>query len=983
MGTAQPDTLMQHIKGLAAGRAGRYRTDHQLLDEFAARGDQSAFAGLVGRHGPMVLRVCRRVLRQEQDAEDAFQATFLVLARHPGSIRKRQALASWLHGVAYRTAMKAKRGSARRRNHEARLRDRAPSAAPSPTWDDVQAVLDEEMQRLPDSFRSAFVLCVLDGKTVPAAAAELGVKEGTLSWRLARARQQLRRRLARRGIELSAVLAALSLAQGAAKAAVPTALAGATVRFGLSVAAGEPAAAIPSQVAALAGGVTRAMSLTKATIATAVALAVGLLIVGAAAPALQAPTATEGARVQAAGESPPAAALQAPATSAPADNDAAVACGVVLRPDDKPATQAQLWLAAPKPDGGADLTLLATADERGRFRCTLPAVKRGTVDERQLVARAAGFAADWADVGAVRPNQELKLKLAKAGVGVRGRVLTLEGKPVGGAKVSVQSVATMPEGDLSPVLKQWALDADGALRGASKRLRFPAAAGLPRQLTTDAAGRFEVNGVGDDRLLALKVDHDSIEHTSVRVVTRAGFDAKSVAGPDKPLIPGGGPPLYGPRCDHVARPALTVVGAVRDSHSGKPIENVRVTGSVVNGWPENTTSTTSDAEGRYRLVGLPKSAQCRLTFTHADANTTYFGKAILLRDTSVLDPVTADAELARGVVVTGRVTDKETGRPVPGRVRYAPLQGNKTHKRLAGLDVHADGELRPDRGLTYPLDPEGRFRFVAPPGLGVILAQAETRAVGARPFTQAWLSPADLKRPFAVTIPNFPHVLSRADGLLESLQGKNAYRIIDPADGTESLTVDFALDPGRTVMGRVADGAGKAIAGAFTSGLTATTGGPVTLTGDSFVARALDPEHPRLVGFIHREGKLAGTLLLRGDEKEPPVVRLRQWGSVVGKVVDTDGAAVAEAGISPVFRDMTLSALYFAKLRPETDPVRTDGHGRFRLDVPFADQPFVLVPTSKKGRPLDTGGRYENWTVSPGKEKELPAIAVQGVLKEP
>ena len=99
MATAQPDSLMRYIKELAAGHAG-HRTDRQLLDDFAACGDEQAFAGLVDRYGPMVLRVCRRVLQHEQDAEDAFQATFLVLARHSGSIRRPEALASWLHGVA-------------------------------------------------------------------------------------------------------------------------------------------------------------------------------------------------------------------------------------------------------------------------------------------------------------------------------------------------------------------------------------------------------------------------------------------------------------------------------------------------------------------------------------------------------------------------------------------------------------------------------------------------------------------------------------------------------------------------------------------------------------------------------------------------------------------------------------------------------------------------------------------------------------------
>src|SRR5205807_4278319 len=132
MATAQLGTLLWHIRTLAAGRCAPQETDRKLLDDFSARGDQTAFTALLSRHGPMVLRVCRRVLNHEQDAEDAFQATFLVLARNTGSIRKRAALASWLYGVAYRTAMKAKRSVARRRKHEARLRPTAPAPVTSP-----------------------------------------------------------------------------------------------------------------------------------------------------------------------------------------------------------------------------------------------------------------------------------------------------------------------------------------------------------------------------------------------------------------------------------------------------------------------------------------------------------------------------------------------------------------------------------------------------------------------------------------------------------------------------------------------------------------------------------------------------------------------------------------------------------------------------------------------------------------------------------
>src|SRR5438105_11542831 len=136
MATPQLALVLRHIHRLAAGRCSPQRTDRQLVEDFAICRDEAAFSALVARHGPMVLRVCRRVLNHEQDAEDAFQATFLVLARNIGAIRKRDSLAQWLHGVAYRTAMNAKRTAARRRKHEARAG--TAEAVPDPSWNDVQ-----------------------------------------------------------------------------------------------------------------------------------------------------------------------------------------------------------------------------------------------------------------------------------------------------------------------------------------------------------------------------------------------------------------------------------------------------------------------------------------------------------------------------------------------------------------------------------------------------------------------------------------------------------------------------------------------------------------------------------------------------------------------------------------------------------------------------------------------------------------------------
>jgi RNA polymerase sigma factor (sigma-70 family) len=279
-------TVLRHVRSAAGAGPARERTDSELLDAFRARRDEEAFAALVGRHGPMVLGVCARVLRQAEDAEDAFQAAFLILARQAGSVRKAEALASWLHGTAYRAAMNAKRAATRRRAHEARAKTmptRDPAADVS--WREVQSILDEEVQRLPQKYRVAFVLCCLEGKGRAEAARALGVREGTVSSRLAEAKQRLRGRLARRGISLSALLGAAALAPGAGRASVPDLLARATVRAALGSAALSP------RVAAIIEGVTKAMLATRLKLATALlltaALAAGAGLAAYRAPAVE------------------------------------------------------------------------------------------------------------------------------------------------------------------------------------------------------------------------------------------------------------------------------------------------------------------------------------------------------------------------------------------------------------------------------------------------------------------------------------------------------------------------------------------------------------------------------------------------------------------------------------------------------------------------------------------------------------------------
>jgi RNA polymerase sigma factor (sigma-70 family) len=281
------NSVLRHLRRAALLDDGGGLTDGQLLEGFLARHDEAAFAALVRRHGPMILGVCRRLLRQEQDAEDAFQATFLVLARKAASIRPREVVGNWLYGVACRTAMKARTMNARRRQREGRAGIKATAEAPSgETWDDLLPLLDQELSRLPDKYRVPVVLCDLQGRTRREVAAQLKVPEGTLSGRLTTARRMLARRLARYGLAVSGGALAAALSEKAASACVTMALATSTARAAALVAAGQglTAGAVPARVVALAEGVVKTMLLTKlrAFVAVAVVVTVSAGVVGLA-----------------------------------------------------------------------------------------------------------------------------------------------------------------------------------------------------------------------------------------------------------------------------------------------------------------------------------------------------------------------------------------------------------------------------------------------------------------------------------------------------------------------------------------------------------------------------------------------------------------------------------------------------------------------------------------------------------------------------
>ncbi len=246
MASGYPGDAVRQINRLFRDGTAAALTDGQLLERFATRrpeAAEAAFEALVSRHGPMVLRVARGVLRDPHDVEDAFQATFLVLVRKAHAIGERELLGPWLYGVAHRVALKARGVAAKRNKREGGAFDDPPADVTEGPWLDLRPILHEELNRLPEKYRKPVVLCHLQGLTHAEAAQELAWPVGTVSVRLARARKLLKERLTRRGLTVTATLWAAGLTLEGASGAVPESLIRSTAKAALQASAGKILAA--------------------------------------------------------------------------------------------------------------------------------------------------------------------------------------------------------------------------------------------------------------------------------------------------------------------------------------------------------------------------------------------------------------------------------------------------------------------------------------------------------------------------------------------------------------------------------------------------------------------------------------------------------------------------------------------------------------------------------------------------------------------
>jgi RNA polymerase sigma factor (sigma-70 family) len=960
-----PDTqlspVLRHIHKLVGAGPGAGPTDADLLERFVRDRDEAAFAGLVERHGRMVLGVCRNILRQQQDAEDAFQATFLVLARKAGSIRWKESVANWLYGVAYRVSARARSSAGRRWARERRAGKMA-EAKPDLEWAfrELESVLTEEVGRLPQKYRAAFVACCLEGMSKAEAARHLGWKEGTVSGRLAEARKRLQTRLSRRGLTLAGALC-VGAVSTATRAAVPAPLAKMTVKAALAGAAGKYAATVSAHVAGLAEEVSKAMSVSKPKLLTLIVLTTGLVAAAGTRlyrPAGAAPPAPPAAQAAPAGAKAPAGPAVKPAAKPPAQDpkEEVTVQGQVVNQEGKPVAGARVLLPRVGENGkGADPVRTASGED-GRFRFT---TRRGDLQGYgSLAAAADGYGLAWVATSAVGTG-DVTLKLVPD-LPIQGRIRDLEGRPLAGISVVPYGVKTTPADDLTPVLANWNPDSNSVSRQMTKEL-FQSDRGwfLP-STKTDAEGRFTLRGVGRDRVAVLVVSGPGVERKVLYVFCRPGVDARDLSRPERRQMPGmprfNLPALHGPTFDHVLGPSKPVEGTVRDKATGKGIAKVHINGSAEGSWWEEYVMTETDADGHYRLAGLPVAQAYRLT-TYTPDEVGYLPGGKKLGGSEGLKPLTLDFDLVRGIRVTGRVIDKATGEPVSAALWYTPLADNKFFKDLPGNEWYR----MVSQG--HRTEKDGSYTLLALPGTGLIKVRAE---VEPNPYVEAAVDPADAKKAYSTKGDGLGPSFLSAAGHIEPLFGHNAYRIIEPDAAAGACPCNFELDRGRTVTGEVLDPDGKPLAGASAGGLTPVWGKNVVLKDANFTARAVSSASPRTLAFLHKGRKLAGSVEVGPGEKGPVKVRLRPWGAVEGRVLDEEGNPVAGAEVQLYYPQTTVNWLSGEVVGAG----KTDAAGKFRVEGVIPGLEFG-VGFKKDRNFLDAGEGYRSLKAEPGKTNGL------------
>ena len=761
-------SVARQIGSLFEGSSVAGLSDRQLLDRFTSeRGNagEAAFAALVARHGSLVFAVCVDVLADRHDAEDAFQAVFLILAQKARSIREPELLANWLYGVALRTARHAnhRRRHRRRTEKASSIINATTSASTSSAEQSLLAheravVLYEEIERLPCAFRLPVVLCYLEGLTVHEAARRLRWSHGTLRSRMARAREKLRRALTRRGVVLPAAAFSAFFSLRSASASMSPHLCETTARTAIQFAAGHSSATFAE---AVAHEVLRSTLLHKLKLATLALLLVGAVASSARYFSGEKPMSNKPA-IRPGVQDVPSAARPSSVSPKPALGRMFVV-GRVVDPLSNPVPGATVITSARAKfdgNGGAaarGLTMIGQveADRSGSFRLDASRTSSARNDEVMAIALAPGFGVGWTriDPDADEPSADVALQPEQF---IRGRLLDVTGRPVRDVVVSVAAI-------LRPLVLH--PEQPDRLRRRTEGPRFSWELvnnnpGWPKPATTDSDGRFTIRGVGRGCEIQLGIIDQRFARQMIEVPVDDAAGDRVVKA--------------------TLQPAQIISGRVIDADTGAAVSHTVVhissTGTGQRGY--RSTSFKTDGDGRFRAN--PHAGELFVVSASPPPGHPYLpvSKRIDWPKGAITHPV--DLALPRGVLIRGTVVEEESGRPVSGASVFF-----NSHSRAADSN---------DRGSQSETAGDGSFAIAVRPGPGCL----------------------------AVLAPNEDYVL-REIGNREFFSGQpggsrlysHSFLALDPQSGGPGLEVRIALCRGAVVNGRVVGPDDKPVAEAW------------------------------------------------------------------------------------------------------------------------------------------------------------------------
>jgi RNA polymerase sigma factor (sigma-70 family) len=876
-------SLARQLGALFEGGSAVGLTDRELFERITARGgpaDEAAFAAIVARHGPMVLGVCRQLLGDHHHAEDAFQASFLVLARRARSIRDPDALGPWLYGVALRTARKARTRLARRRRTEEQGAVSRPEADPAPPA--ARALLDREraealhieIDRLPGAFRLPVVLYYFEGLTLDEAAHRMRWPVGTLRSRLARARDKLRRGLTRRGVALSTTALGAALAPRSASASVSSLLCETTTRAAIHFEARHAVdGALSAPATALAQEVLRTMLLHRLKSAARSLLLIASLAAGSAYLALLPATARDDV-----GRGPhdPAHAPdrrspgQAAARTEPRPSEGRMTiAGRVLDRDGKPLPNARVAVLADRKrrvgdlDGQPPNILMATTavDAGGRFTLEFPAIPARDLYDLRLIAVAPGRGLGVVELKTDAANQETSIALPPEQP-IEGRLIDIQGQSAAGVVVRVARLR---------------------VRGGRGQIQAYDAKGSPNlwpaPATTDADGRFRVLGLGPNAPATFEVEDPRFARQAF------SFEVTAI-----PAVSGRQGEKIRPSTTVTLRPAQALDFHVIHADDGHPAAGARIEIQSMQ-TPDRRRGITGptdarvDDQGRARIVPWPGDRF--LIGIHPPEGEPYLPAQLDANWPKGAVRHFVEVKLQRGVVVRGRLVEDPAGTPVAGGwVGYLQTRrGNPRPLRLPAIQAVSG--------------PDGTFTLAVPYGPGHLLVQGPSA-------DYLHLATSNVEMGVGLR-PSF-HIYP------------DAHAALDIKDGEPPRPLELHLRRGVTVAGHVVTPDGKPVLEAFAFGrsyvpssdhpypMTVGNGTPpqVEVKDGCFEIPGCDPEKPVTFYFLDVKDHLGGTAEISGRlaAQGPITVRLRPTASASillkrpdGKVPDYNEARGQLAGL--------------------------------------------------------------------------------------